>query len=95
MDELKFVMKCFIVTCLFFALSQYKTDGITIESKLQNYLVSSRVAQFVNESAQGAVKIIKKTNNDLSSMINKFLHKPDKKQKASTQIRSDDIDLNE
>jgi hypothetical protein len=49
----------------------------------------------VNESAQGAVKIIKKTNNDLSSMINKFLHKPDKKQKASTQIRSDDIDLNE
>lgn len=95
MDELKFVMKCFLVTCLLFALSQYKTDGITVESQLQNYLVSSSVAQFVNESAHGAVKIIKKTNNDLSTMINNFLHKPEKKQRASTQIKSDDIDLSE
>lgn len=58
MDEFKFVVKCFIFACLLMVLSQLKTEGITLEARLQHFLVSSTVANFVNQSAQGGVKLI-------------------------------------
>ncbi len=92
MDELKFVMKCLILACLIFSASQYESDGVTIEAKVHNYLVSSPVASFVNESARGAVKLIREGQH-------RFLNQPSKKVrrvKASEKVESfdtEDIDL--
>ena len=61
MDELKFVAKCFVFSCLLLTISQVKTDGVTYEARIQNFLVNSEVAFFVQDAAAGGVKAIKKT----------------------------------
>jgi hypothetical protein len=60
MDELRFVIKCFIFSCLLFAASQIKTDGHTLEARVQGFLVSSTVAEFMNQSAHGGAKLFLK-----------------------------------
>ena len=41
-------------------LSQMKTEGITYEAKLENFLTQSEVAHFMQEAASGGVKAIEK-----------------------------------
>ena len=60
MDELKFVLRCFVFSCLLLMFSQVKTDGVTYESRIQNFLVNSEVAFFMQDAAAGGVKAIKK-----------------------------------
>ena len=70
MDELKFVLKCFVFACLVFALSQYQTEnGQTIEARVHGYLVSSSTAKFVNESARGGVKLAKNLSKEISQHL--------------------------
>lgn len=70
MDELKFVVKCLLFACLLFALSQYRMDnGITVEAYVRSHLVSSPVADFVNQSARGGVKLIYKASDEISNYI--------------------------
>lgn len=59
MDEVRFVIKCFLFSALLLVLTQLKTGGITIENQIQSSLVNSEVADFVNKTANGGVKIIK------------------------------------
>ncbi len=60
MDELKFVLRCFVFACLLLMFSQVKTDGVTYESRIQNFLVNSEIAFFMQDAAAGGVKAIKK-----------------------------------
>lgn len=59
MDEFKFVMKCFLFACLLVTLSQMQTEGVTIESKVEVFLLDSKPAQFMQSAAAGGVKAIK------------------------------------
>lgn len=101
MDELKFVLKSLVFACLLFAISQYRMDnGITIEAYMRGYLVSSSVADFVNQSAHGGVKLIKKLSNDVSEYTGlkkaevqqRPIHSAVQKKKEQIDIE-DDIDL--
>jgi hypothetical protein len=70
MDEIKFVLKCFVFACLVFALSQYQTEnGQTVEAHVHGYLVSSSVAKFVNETARGGVKLAKNISQEVSQYL--------------------------
>ncbi len=40
--------------------SQVKTDGTTYEARIQNFLINSEVAFFMQDAAAGGVKVIKK-----------------------------------
>lgn len=59
MDELKFVLKCFLFACALLTLTQLKTNGLTIESRIQNSLLNTAVADFLNQTAAGGVKLVK------------------------------------
>lgn len=100
MDEFKFVIRCFLFSCLLFSLSQIKADGMTFEARIQNFLVSAPVAEFVNNSAHGAVLLIQKSTNDISNMIDGYSRKLNSMEKTvqapkSKQINTKDIDLSE
>ena len=60
MDEFKFVLRCFVFACLLLMFSQVKTDGVTYEARIQNFLMNSEVAFFMQDAAAGGVKAIKK-----------------------------------
>lgn len=59
MDEIKFVMKCFVFAALLLVLTQVKTKDATIESHIEAALVSSQVSNFVNKTAAGGAKLLK------------------------------------
>ncbi len=60
MDEFKFVLRCFVFASLLMMLSQMKTEGITYEAKIENFLTHSEVAHFMQDAASGGVKAIEK-----------------------------------
>lgn len=60
MDELKYVLKCFLFSGLLLMFSQVETDGVTYESKIEVFLTQSEAAQFMQEAAAGGVKAIEK-----------------------------------
>jgi hypothetical protein len=70
MDEFKFVLKCFIFASLLMCLTQLKTDGLTLEARLHGFLISSPVAEFVNKSAQGGVKLIEEFSIRVKKTVN-------------------------
>jgi len=70
MDEFKFVLKCFIFASLLMCLTQLKTDGLTLEARLQSFLISSPVAEFVNKSAQGGVRLIEEFSIRAKKTVN-------------------------
>ena len=58
MEEIKFVIRCFIFSCLVVVFSQMKISNETIESKAYNYLQKSSTAELVRDSAHGGVLLI-------------------------------------
>lgn len=58
MDELKFVLKCFLFASLLMIFSQVKTDGLTIESKLEVFLTESTTAHYLQTAAEGGAKAL-------------------------------------
>ena len=59
MDELRFILKCFVFSALLLMLTQIKTGELTIEKHIEATLINSKMADFVNNVANGGVKIIK------------------------------------
>lgn len=59
MDELKFVIKCFLFAAILMVLSQIKIGEETIESKIQSSLLSPTTVDFVNKVAEGGAKLVK------------------------------------
>ena len=70
MDEFKFVMKCFLFAAAVVTLSQLKTDGMTIEARVQDTLTSNSVAHFVNQTAMGGVKFISNATETTREKLN-------------------------
>lgn len=70
MDEFKFVLKCFIFASLLMCLTQLKTNGLTLEARLHGFLISSPVAEFVNKSAQGGVRLIEEFSIRAKKTVN-------------------------
>ena len=71
MDEIKFVARCLLFAAAILVVSQLKTGGITIENRVQASLINSQVADFVNKSAQGGVKLINTSADKARSYFEK------------------------
>lgn len=56
MDEFKFVVKTLLATILVIALMQIKVGEKTFEAKAYKVLAQSKLADFLNGVARGAVK---------------------------------------
>ena len=69
MDEFKFVLKCFLFASLLMTLSQVKTENITYEAKIENFLTQSQTAYFLQEAAQGGAKLIKKASATAKAFV--------------------------
>ncbi|MBC7466391.1 MAG: hypothetical protein H7256_10395 [Bdellovibrio sp.] len=58
MDELKFVMKCFLFASLVMVFSQVKSGGLTLESRVEVFLTESTAAHFMQTAAEGGAKVL-------------------------------------
>ncbi len=60
MDELKFVIKCFIFSCLIVLFAKTNIGGETLEIKATRFLDSSDLSLYLRQTAEGGVKLIEK-----------------------------------
>lgn len=71
MDEFKFVLKCFLISCVIVIFSQTQISGETLENKAFVYLQHSDTAHWVRTAADGGIKMIRQgveiTQNFVSS----------------------------
>lgn len=63
MQEFKMVFKTFIITCLLLLLFQYKIGEQSLEEKSLALIRHSSVSNFLEQSAQGAIKLFDNTKN--------------------------------
>lgn len=59
MDEFKFVLKCFLISCVIVIFSQTRIAGETLESKAFVFLQHSETAHWVRAAADGGIKMIR------------------------------------
>lgn len=59
MDEFKFVLKCFLISCVIVIFSQTRISGETLENKAFVYLQHSDTAHWVRAAADGGIKMIR------------------------------------
>ena len=75
MDELKFVLKCFLFASLVMMFSQVKSGGLTLESKVEVFLTESTTAHFMQTAAEGGAKVISEMYENAKTFIsNKMGH---------------------
>lgn len=73
MDELKFVLKCLVFSCLIVIFSQTQISGDTLENKAFIFFKHSETAQYVRAAANGGVKLIREGVTQAQSFIsNRF-----------------------
>lgn len=72
MDEFKFVLKSFFIACLLMLGSQYKINNQTIESHVASFMTVSPVAQGLQKSASGGVKILGETYENVLRTITSY-----------------------
>jgi len=63
MQEFIMVIKTFVITCLLLLLLQYKIGEQSLEEKSLALIRHSSVSHFLEQSAQGAIKIFYNTKN--------------------------------
>lgn len=63
MAEFGFVLKTFIISCIFVFCLQYKVDGVSAESKIFELLHSSRATAWLKMTGEGAVRLTASTIN--------------------------------
>ena len=91
MDELKFVARCFGFAAVLLVISQLKTGGVTIENRVQTTLVNSEVADFVNKSAQGGIKLV----NTTTASIKAYYNKRNKKTSSAEEVSEENDESSE
>jgi hypothetical protein len=75
MDELKFVLKCFIFASLVMVFSQTRSGGLTLESKAEVFLTESSTARFMQTAAEGGAKFLSEMYSTTKSYLtNKMGH---------------------
>ncbi|MFN3454855.1 MAG: hypothetical protein ACK41T_07825 [Pseudobdellovibrio sp.] len=70
MDEIKFVLKCFVFACLIMVFSQSKINGDTLENKASVFLQYSSTAQWVRDAAEGGIILIRKSVGVTQDFLN-------------------------
>lgn len=84
MDEVKFVLRCFVFAAFLLLVSQLKTKNGTIESQIQAVLLSSQAAELVNKIADGGVKMIKDSADYIQNNV-----KSKNKSETLQQVQAD------
>lgn len=59
MEELKFVVKCFVFTMLLVVLMQVKVGGYSIEAYSFHWLRKSTVSQYIQSAAAGGAMALR------------------------------------
>lgn len=104
MDEFKFVLKCFLFACLLLTLSQLKMNGLTVEARIQNGLLNTTVANFLNQTAAGGVKLIKNISESAQQTVHRWMNSSAPVESFKQVVRSpstrkvndiSNVDLNE
>ncbi|MFN7727822.1 MAG: hypothetical protein ACK5P7_01560 [Bdellovibrio sp.] len=93
MDELKFVLKGFVIAILVTLGLQIKVGSETLEMKSDRLLHESSIGQFLNHTASGAALALKQGSHAVSKMMAEVLGsskevKNDQKWKAQTKLRA-------
>lgn len=69
MEEFKFVLKCFLISCVIVVFSQTRISGETLENKAFVFLQHSDTAQWVRDAADGGIKMIRQGANITKNFI--------------------------
>ena len=69
MDELKFVLKCFLFASALMMFSQVKSGGLTLESRVEVFLTESTTAHFLQTAAEGGAKVLTEAYQNAKSYI--------------------------
>lgn len=69
MEELKFVLKCFVFTSLLIVLMQVKVGGSSIEDYSFNWLQRSTVSQYIQSAAAGGAMAIRSLGKTLKDGV--------------------------
>lgn len=70
MQELLFVIKSLLFTCLIVFAMQFKVGDTTLESRANTFITNSSFSLFLQQSAHGAVKGLKQLKAYTSEKIN-------------------------
>jgi hypothetical protein len=71
LDDIKFVIKTFLLTLVVIALMQIKVGGSTIEGKAYAILAESKLTDFLNYVARGIVQLVKEAKAYSQDQFNK------------------------
>lgn len=69
MEEFKFVLKCFLISCVIVIFSQTRISGETLENKAFVFLQHSDTAQWVRDAADGGIKMIRQGSEVTKNFI--------------------------
>ena len=69
MGEVKFVLKCLLVTCLIVVAMQIRISGRSIESQTFRWLRYSEVSKYVQGVAAGGVMALRRLTNSVGDGI--------------------------
>lgn len=80
MDELKYVLKCFLFASLLLMFSQTRVGGLTIESKVEIFLTESSTAHFMQMAAEGGAKALTEFFNSAKAFVSQKIGQNNLKQ---------------
>lgn len=89
MDEVKFVLKGLAFAVVFTMLLQFSVGGETLEMRSDRLLHHSSVGRFLNQTAEGAVALIRKGSHTVSGMMGSS-EKENRHQRAYDSSDADD-----
>lgn len=69
MEELKFILKCFVCTALLVVLMQVKVRGASIEYYTFNWLRTSTISQYIQSAAAGGAMALRNLGRSVSDGI--------------------------
>ncbi|AZZ35363.1 hypothetical protein CIK05_00605 [Bdellovibrio sp. qaytius] len=70
MEEFKFVLKCFLISCVIVIFSQTRISGETLENKAFVFLQHSETAQWVRDAADGGIRMIRQGTEITKNFVN-------------------------
>lgn len=88
MDEFKFVLKCFLFSCLLLTFTQLKMNGLTVEARIQNSLLNTTVADFLNQTAAGGVKLIKNISESMQQTVHRWMNSSNQGESFNQIVRN-------
>lgn len=95
MDEFRFVIRCFIFAALIIMLSRVQFADETLESRAESFLQDSETAHFLQQSAEGGVRVAEKFYWQSKSFIQNKMAQLGDQSEPSFKFKSKPSDLYE